>query len=110
MALAVALASLAAYVAVENRLRGDVNSSLRAQARDINGRMGGGFGDRFGGPGRHGEAPVYAQLVGADGTTSQPTGGRGGAAGGRAGARGGRGLAGARSSPTRRCRARTCGC
>lgn len=67
-----ALASLAAYVAVENRLRGDIDSSLRAQAREIDGRLGGGFGDRFGGPGRRGEAPVYAQLVASDGTTSRP--------------------------------------
>ncbi|HMN99129.1 MAG TPA: HAMP domain-containing sensor histidine kinase [Miltoncostaeaceae bacterium] len=72
MALAVALASLAAYVAVENRLRGDIDSSLRAQAREIDGRLGGGFGGRFGGPGRRGEAPVYAQLVASDGTTSRP--------------------------------------
>jgi two-component system sensor histidine kinase MprB len=72
VALAVAVASLAAYVAVENRLRGDIDSSLRDQAREIDGHLGRGFGDRFGGPGRRGEAPVYAQLVGSDGTTSQP--------------------------------------
>ena len=54
MALAVALGSLAAYVAVENRLRSDVDSSLREQAQDVTGRPGGGFGDRFGGPGRRG--------------------------------------------------------
>ncbi len=74
MALAVALASLAAYVAVENRLRGDVDSSLRDQARDVGGRMGRGFGDRFGGPGRGGPGgpEVYAQLVASDGSTTRP--------------------------------------
>lgn len=72
MALAVALASFAAYVAVENRLRADVDSSLRDQARQVAGRPGGGFGDHFGGPGRRGEPPVYAQLVDQAGATSRP--------------------------------------
>jgi two-component system sensor histidine kinase MprB len=75
VALAVALGSLAAYVAVQNRLRADVDSSLRDQAREVSGRPGGGFGgfgDHFGGPGRRGEPPVYAQLVDGSGTTSRP--------------------------------------
>jgi two-component system sensor histidine kinase MprB len=72
VALAVALASLAAYVAVENRLRADIDSSLRNQARELDGRLGRGFGGGFGGPGRRGEAPVFAQLAGPDGSTSRP--------------------------------------
>jgi len=72
VALAVAVASLAAYVAVENRLRADIDASLRDQAREVGSRVGGGFGGRLGGPGRRGQAPVYAQLVGADGSTSRP--------------------------------------
>jgi two-component system sensor histidine kinase MprB len=74
VALAVALASLAAYVAVENRLRSDVDSSLRDQARELSGRLGAGVGGPFRGPGRLGPGgpPVYAQLVGSDGSTTRP--------------------------------------
>jgi two-component system sensor histidine kinase MprB len=75
VALAVAVASLAAYVAVENRLRADVDAALRDQAGAVGGRFGGaqdGFRGPFGGPPRRGGAPVYAQLVDADGDTSRP--------------------------------------
>ena len=74
MALAVAAGSLAAYVAVENRLRADVDSSLREQAREVERMPGGeGFGRPGpGGPPRGGETPVYTQLVTSDGRTTRP--------------------------------------
>jgi two-component system sensor histidine kinase MprB len=74
VALAVAAGSLAAYVAVENRLRADVDSSLREQARDLGRRPGGeGFGrPGLGGPPPGGESPVYTQLVTTDGRTTRP--------------------------------------
>ncbi len=66
VALTVAFASLAAYLAVENRLRDDVDSSLREGI----GRQG--LRPPRGGP-PGGNAPtLFAQLVGADGSTSRP--------------------------------------
>jgi two-component system sensor histidine kinase MprB len=78
--VAVAVASLAAYVAVRANLRGDVDDSLRNRAQeDLRGLVfdsfgpgGAGDGRFFGRPPRRGEPTVYAQLVGSDGATHRP--------------------------------------
>jgi two-component system sensor histidine kinase MprB len=75
VALAVAFGSLAAYLAVQARLRADVDASLRAQVARTVPQDGGGFGPpqrEFGRPPRNDEPTVYVQYVAADGTRTHP--------------------------------------
>ena len=75
VALAVAFGSLAAYLAVQARLRADVNASLRTQVANSVPGGGGGFGPprgEFGRPPRDDEPTVYVQYVAADGTRTHP--------------------------------------
>jgi two-component system sensor histidine kinase MprB len=74
VALSVAFGSLAAYLAVQARLRADVDASLRQVASAVPGG-GGGFGPPrhdFGRPPRDDEPTVYVQYVAADGTRTHP--------------------------------------
>lgn len=76
MALAVAVASLTAYVAVRANLRGDVDDSLRQRAagdlRALFAPAGGGGPGPFGRPPRPREPTLFAQVVFADGAVRQP--------------------------------------
>jgi two-component system, OmpR family, sensor histidine kinase MprB len=75
VALAVAFGSLAAYLAVQARLRADVDASLRAQVARTVPQGGGGFGPpqhEFGRPPQDDQPTVYVQYVAADGTRTQP--------------------------------------
>ncbi|MEW6583406.1 MAG: HAMP domain-containing sensor histidine kinase [Actinomycetota bacterium] len=75
VALAVAVASLGAYVVVRANLRGDVDDALRRRAAgDVGAVLRDSFRPEtpFGGPPRRGEPTVYAQLVRADGVTREP--------------------------------------
>ena len=75
VALAVAFGSLAAYLAVQARLRADVDASLRTQVANNVPGGGGGFGPprgEFGRPPRDDEPTVYVQYVAADGTRTHP--------------------------------------
>lgn len=75
VALAVAFGSLAAYLAVQARLRADVDASLRSQVASVV-PGGGGFGPgprhEFGRPPRDDEPTVYVQYVAADGSRTHP--------------------------------------
>jgi two-component system, OmpR family, sensor histidine kinase MprB len=76
VALAVAFGSLAAYLAVQARLRADVDASLREQVASAlpGGSPGFGPGPRrdFGRPPRDDQPTVYVQYVAADGTRTHP--------------------------------------
>ena len=75
VALAVAFGSLAAYLAVQARLRADVDASLRAQVARSVPQGGGDLGPpqrEFGRPPRDDRPTVYVQYVAADGTRTHP--------------------------------------
>ena len=76
VALAVAFGSLAAYLAVQARLRADVDASLRTQAASALPDEGDGLGRgprrEFGRPPRDDEPTVYVQYVTADGGRTRP--------------------------------------
>jgi two-component system sensor histidine kinase MprB len=73
VALTVAVGSLVAYLTVRERLRDDIDQSLRERVELVGHDVGRRFG--AGPPGRPGEPEVLAQYVTADGRTVVPPGG-----------------------------------